>query len=153
MSEYCREVVWAPGGAFSPEPDTALVLDGTDEIDGEVPNDGHVSCAVASSQARLVVTEGDIQYPMQAVLDGPMAAHGVGRVGRWKRGGRDVVTGLEAATVLEFGARSDANDCCDIRQSKLSREAPITLEPADLMGDGDGSLLDTAMALVHIHDG
>ena len=109
MSEYCREVVGlAPGGAFSPEPDTALVLDGTDEIDSEVPDDDHVSCAMASSQARLVVTEGDVQYPMQANLDGPMAAPGLGRMGRWKRGGRDVVTGLETAAVLEFGPRSDA---------------------------------------------
>ena len=107
MSEYCREVVWAPGGAFSPEPDTALVLDGTDEIDGEVSDDGHVFCAVAGSQARLVFTEGDIQYPMQAVLNGPMAAHGLGCVRVSKRP-RSLSSAREATRtiVATSGSRS-----------------------------------------------
>src|SRR5207237_6004444 len=93
----------------------------------------------------------DIQHPVQAVLDGPMAANGLGCADSRKRGGRDVVSGLEAAAVLQFGPRGDPNDRCDIRQANFAGEAAIAIEPANVVGDGYSSLLDAAVAFVDIH--
>jgi len=47
---------------------------GSDEIDRERPDDGHVFRAVALSQAGLIVGEDDIEHPVQLVLYAPMAA-------------------------------------------------------------------------------
>jgi hypothetical protein len=87
MPEDCREVVWIPTGAFSSEFDASLVVGGSDEIEGEVSDDRHVFRAVTGSEARLIVAEGDIENPMQAVLDGPVGANGLGCAGGAERGG------------------------------------------------------------------
>lgn len=70
-------MVGAPAGLFSPELDGAFVVDGSHEVDGEMPDDGHVEGAMALSKPRLMVVEDDIEGPIQSVLDQPVAAHGV----------------------------------------------------------------------------
>jgi excinuclease ABC subunit A len=52
------EVSDIPAGEFAPELDGVLVVDGTDDIEGEVSDDGHVFGAMSGSQAGLVVAEG-----------------------------------------------------------------------------------------------
>lgn len=103
VSEDCGEVAGLPAGALASELDTSLVVDSADKVDGEVPDDGHVFRTMSRSQARLVFAEGDVEDPVEAVLNGPVAANGfccaTGRQGR----GRDVVSGLEAAAVFQFG--------------------------------------------------
>jgi len=47
-------------------------------VDGEVPDDGHIFGAMSGSEARLVLFEDDVEDPVEAVFDAPMAAHGVG---------------------------------------------------------------------------
>ena len=46
---------------------------GSDEIDCDVTYDGHVVGAVSPAQAGPIVGENDIEHPLQAVLDGPLA--------------------------------------------------------------------------------
>jgi hypothetical protein len=46
----------------------------TDEVEGEMPDGGHVSGAAALADARLVVGEGDVEDPVQTVLDRPVPA-------------------------------------------------------------------------------
>ena len=65
-------------GDFTPSLDGALVLGLSDEIEGEVAHHGHVVSAVADPEAREVLFEGDVENPMNAVLDAPMTAHRIG---------------------------------------------------------------------------
>ena len=81
MPEDCCEIIGIPAGAFSSELDASLVLGGSDEVDGEVSDDRHVFRAVPDSETRLIVAEGDVENPMQAVLDGPVGANGFGCAG------------------------------------------------------------------------
>ncbi len=41
-----------------------------DDVDGEVPDEGHVAGAVAGSEAGLVLLEDDVENPVEAVFDG-----------------------------------------------------------------------------------
>ena len=109
---------------------------------------GHVFCAVAGSKARLIVLEGHVENPVEAVLDGPVAAHSLGGSGGGKRGRRDVIARLEPAAISQFGGRGDADHGADIRQPELPGKAAFAGEPIDLSGHGDGALLNPAMALV-----
>ena len=44
------------------------------DVDSEVPDDSHVLCAVAFSDAGEVFLEGDIEDPMEGVFDLPMGS-------------------------------------------------------------------------------
>src|SRR5487761_1396518 len=66
------------GYGCKPDRHGSLVLCGADEIDCEVSDDGHVSSAVASPQTGLILIEGDVEDPVQTVLDGPVTANGLG---------------------------------------------------------------------------
>src|SRR5215211_3663103 len=79
-----------------------------------------------------------------------MAANGLSGSGGRKGGGRDVVSGFEAAAIVEFGARGDPDDGGNIGQADFAGETAITIEPVDLAGNGDSSLLDAAVALIHV---
>ncbi len=80
--------------AFAPEFCGSLVVDGSDEVDGEVTEDGHVVCAMSLSQSRVDVLEGDVECPVQGVLDQLMVASRLGRPLGVEIAGRDVVAGL-----------------------------------------------------------
>jgi hypothetical protein len=67
-----------PAGAFSAVFQGSLVIERPDEIEGEVADDGHVDGAVALAVAAQVVVEDGVEGPVQAVLDGLVAAHRVG---------------------------------------------------------------------------
>ena len=116
-------------------------------------DDRHVFRAVSFSQAGLVLREYDVEHPMQPVFDAPMAAHSLGGLRRGEFGGGDIVAGLEAGAVVEFGARLHADDRGGCGQPKLAGKTPVAVEPVDLVEDVDRSLFDTAMALVVIDVG
>ena len=102
-SEDFAEVVFVPTGSFSAKLDGSLVFCGADEIDGEVSDDGHVLCAMALSQPRLIVLEDNVEGPVEGVFDEPMAAHGLCRCWCVKFGRRDEVAGIETAAIFQFG--------------------------------------------------
>ena len=65
---------------------------------------GHVAGAVSLAQAGLVVGEGDVEDPVEAVLDRPVAADRRRRVCRGKRTGRGEEAGLGAGRPLALDA-------------------------------------------------
>ena len=65
---------------------------------------GHVAGAMALAETGLVVGEGDVEHPVQAVLDGPVLADGFGGVGRGEGAGGDEVAGLGAGGAAAFDA-------------------------------------------------
>jgi hypothetical protein len=99
LAEQGCEILWVPSGPLSPEFDASFVLGSTQEVDGKVADDGHVFRAVSTSKAGLVVFKRHVENPVKAVLDGPVAAHGLGGAGGVERGGRDVVACLETAAI------------------------------------------------------
>lgn len=115
-----------------------------------MPDDGHVFGPVAFSQTGLVLFEGNIERPVQPVLDAPVAAHGGACAGGVEPGGGYEVSGLIAAAVLKFGARADADDGGGVGQAHLAGKAAIAVGPGDLEGHGDGAPLDAAEALVDV---
>lgn len=62
--------------AIAAASDGLLILRGVDEIEGEVPDDGHVLGAEAIPHPGLVVVEGDVGDSVQAVLDALVPLHG-----------------------------------------------------------------------------
>jgi hypothetical protein len=66
--------------------------------------------------------------------------------------GGDIVSRVEAATILEFGARGDLDDGGHARRAEFAGEAPVAAEPIDLSSERDGALLDAAVAFVEIGD-
>lgn len=103
-------------------------------------------------QTRLVVVEDDVEGPVQSVLDQPAAAHGMSGPFGGQLGGGDKVSRVEAAFVLQSGARADAHDGCGVWQAQFTGKSALAFEPASLARDGDGALLDAAMALVEIDE-
>jgi len=81
--EISGQILGVPSGDFPAWPDASLVCCGSDEVDGEVSDDGQVFGAVAFAQTRLVLGEDDVEDPMQTVLYAPVGTHGVG--GRLRR--------------------------------------------------------------------
>ena len=71
------EVGCIPSCEFSSGLDGSLVGGGADEVEGEMPDGGHVSGAVALAQAGEVFGEGDVEHPVEAVLDCPVFADGL----------------------------------------------------------------------------
>src|SRR4029077_4659066 len=76
--EDMQEVLWVPGGPLSASLDGSVVLGLADEVEGEVAGDRHVSGTVSGAQAGLILVEGHVEGPVQVVLDGPVASHGLG---------------------------------------------------------------------------
>ena len=86
-----------------------------EQVRGEVAEDGEVLRGVAVADAAVILAEGDVEDPVQAVLDPSVAAdrlskvYGIGRqagadVARLARaGGADAAGGLDADNALEAG--------------------------------------------------
>ena len=107
---------------------------------------GHVVSAVADPEAREVLFEGDVENPMNAVLDAPMAAHRIGESGKRTRG--DVVTPFEAHlfSLLDLGL--DHADDGQPGEAFGAGKGAIRTHPADRPGDLVGANLQPAMGFV-----
>src|SRR5580700_11502732 len=72
-NEACEEIV-VPGGDFAFGAEAWLAWGLADEIVGHVLDGGEVGGGVLGADAAFVVAEDHVHDPMEAVLDGPMAA-------------------------------------------------------------------------------
>ena len=91
-------------------------------------DDGHVFGAMAFSDVGEVFLEGDVEHPVQAVFDAPVAAHGAGGgFGVEGRGG-DVVAGIEAAAVLRFDLGAELDDRGHAGQAAFSGETALAVQ-------------------------
>src|SRR5665809_132892 len=66
-----------PSGALAFAADRQLWPGCAQHVEGETSEDREVFRAVILAVAGLVFVEADIEHPVQAVLDGPVRAHGV----------------------------------------------------------------------------
>jgi len=90
---------------------------------------------------------------VEAVFDAPVSPHGVGGGFGAEGGGGDIVSGVEAAAILELGARGDLDDGGDAGQAQFAGEAFVAAQPIDVAGDRDGAFLDPPMSFVAIGGG
>jgi hypothetical protein len=65
-----------PSGSFSA--DGELWARGTQEVEGEAAQDGEILGPVVLAVADAILVEGDVGHPVQAVLDRPVGAQGLG---------------------------------------------------------------------------
>jgi len=107
----------------------------SDEIEGEVSHDGHVVSAVPYPEAREILFEGDVEDPMDTVLDAPMARHRVGESLGRKRARGDVVTPLEADLLSLLDLGFDHADDGQLRKAPCAGKGAIRIHPADRPGD------------------
>jgi len=114
--------------------------------DGEVPDDGYVGGPMSGSRSGGVLVEGDVEHPVQCVLDRPMAAYGLSELKRGHRAPGNIEADLAALPLLFVDLRFDLDD------GGYGREAVFAGEPVDLRGDCDPPLFDPAMALVDFGD-
>src|SRR5208337_5236240 len=74
-SQDGMEIIRVPSGDLAAYLEALAGFGRAQEIHRHVPDGGHVVRAMTGAQTREVLMEGDIQYPMQAVLDVPVAAY------------------------------------------------------------------------------
>jgi hypothetical protein len=132
---------------FASELDGFGVFCGSDEVQGEVTDNGHVLCPEALSQTGLVVAEDDVQHPVQATFDSPVATHRLGGSFGVEAGRGDIAAGLLIGFRAPFDASLDTDDAGDVWQSQFAGEATVAGQPIDLPHDAGGALFDAAMAL------
>src|SRR5579883_2390356 len=141
-----KEVV-IPGGLEAPATDAqALGLLLTQKIEREMTQDGKVLSGMALADAALILVEGDIQHPMDLILDPPMAPSRLPERFGGQVGAEQVVPALAAALVAEapFGF--------DHANRLQARPLMLLLQPRQHVGIGDHptpSDFDPSVALVH----
>ena len=113
-------------------------------------DDGHVSGAVALSQAGKVLAEGDVEDPVKRVLDAPVGADGFAELFGGERPGGNVKAPVDPGLGLGFDLCLDHGDGGEFGQAVLAGEAAVALQPVDLAADAAEALFDAAMALVDI---
>src|SRR3954470_6915416 len=81
-----EHVVVVPGGFFAPTTEAGLTaaICG-DEVAGDFTQQGEVAGGGAMAHPAVILTEGDVENPVQGVLDTPVPADG------WRQNGRIVV--------------------------------------------------------------
>ena len=79
-------------------------------------------------------------------LHTPMAARAVGDALNFAGGGADVVSGVETASIVEFGAGRDFDDGLDVGKPRLSRIASVARDPIDNAGSRVSACFDASVA-------
>ena len=76
--------------------------------------DGEVLRGVAVPGAVVVLVEGDVEDPVEAVLDAPVAADDAGEVSGVGRQAGEVVASLRRDRVTDAAGRLDADDALEV---------------------------------------
>ncbi len=78
-SDDLEHVIVIPGGFLAPaaETDLAAFVPGH-QVKGDLAQEGKVARSRAVAHAAIILTEGDVQHPMQRVLDTPVPADRTG---------------------------------------------------------------------------
>src|SRR3954471_3686015 len=72
------QVLIIPGSLFATRPHADLGCSAvTDEVDGDLAQDGQVASCRPIPDAAVILPEGDIQDPMEPIFDGPVPADGL----------------------------------------------------------------------------
>src|SRR5271165_4401783 len=102
-----------------------------EQIEGEVTQDDEVLGGVALADPTMILVEGQVQDPMDAVLDAPMAAHGRAKGSGRQRAIQAVVTCLASALLAQLPLGVNGTNC--------SQAGPVVLvlEPLHGLRIGD----------------
>ena len=82
----------------------------SEQVEGDVTEDGEALGAVADSDAAVILVEGDIEHPVEAILHPPMAADRACQQQRVGRQAGAVVTGLGRDGGTDAAGGVDADD-------------------------------------------
>jgi hypothetical protein len=89
--------------------DTAFTWSGveTDEVEGELFEDGEIMGGIVGAGAHLVVSEDDVHAPVEAILDVPVLSDGGGKTGRIRGKAGDVKAPFGSGLALDGAGRFD----------------------------------------------
>lgn len=105
-----------------------LAFSASDQVVGDVFDDGEVGRGVSGSHAALVVAHHHVERPMQGVLDSPVYAH----EGRGGEGGGDCGGEIEAGLGLDLVADlAPALDFDDALSNPARRDGPTAISRPD----------------------
>ena len=96
-------------GDKTPCLDAALAFDRveSDQVEGDVFEDGEVMGGMAGTGPHLVIGKGDVHAPVQLILHGPMASHGLCQAFCIGRQATDVETLLKGRFSIDTAFRFD----------------------------------------------
>src|SRR5215217_8466472 len=119
-SDDPEHVVVVPGRHFAPTASAgSAAAVSSDEVEGDLAQEGEVAGSGAVAHATVVLAEGDVEDPVQRVLDAPVPADGLDQ-----DGGIVAAAGEEAADLgLNLASAGDAAD-------RLHRQHRAQLGPA-----------------------
>jgi hypothetical protein len=83
--------------------------------------------------AGAILVEGDVENPVEAVLDGPVAADGAGEALGREAGGAEVVAGRAGGFAGLGAGRLDAGEGGEAGEPRLVRIATVGEEPIDVV--------------------
>src|SRR4051812_10742000 len=107
VSDDPEHVVVVPGRHFTPTASagSAAAVSG-DKVEGDLAQEGEVAGSGAVAHAAVVLAEGDVEHPMQCVLDAPVPADGLDQDGGIIATTREEVADL----ALDLTGAGDAAD-------------------------------------------
>ena len=91
----------------------------TQEMEGDVADDGEVLGSMIGVDARAVLVEGQVEHPVEAVLDAPMAANDPLEQGGISRQAGDVVAYVGRYGRADAADRLDADHAPELRRGVL----------------------------------
>jgi hypothetical protein len=124
------QVVFVPPRAQAFVLDTEFGVIVLQPIQGDVAQDGEVLAGAVVTHARLILAEGHIQTPIQAVLDPPVPAHGAGKGGRIGADAADEEARLAASRptkVLREASKVTSDQSVNV--TFASKKIPRELKP------------------------
>src|SRR4051794_38679888 len=140
-----EHVIVAPGGLLTPTAQAGLTAAiGGDEVDGNLAEKSKVAGGGAMAHPAVILTEGDVENPMQGVLDAPVPTDGPAQDGRIV-----VAAGEEIADFgLGLAGTVDAADRLDRQQSTQIGPFMHRLEFSDGRAHENASAHQAAVAVV-----
>ena len=136
-----EEVVIATGG-LTLKAQGGVAWGVADDVVSHMLDGGEVGGDMVGSDPALVIAEDHVHDPVQAVLDGPVAADDRPQDGRQKHQRCDV----KACLVLDFSG--DVSRALDHDHCVQAGPVVTFLQPDDIMDDGGGPGLDAAVIAI-----
>src|SRR3954468_22693010 len=145
VGDDLEHVVVVPGGFLAPaaEAGLAAVVSG-DEIESDLAQEGEVAGGGAVAHPAVILMEGDVENPVQGVLDAPVPADRPDQDGGIIAAAGEEVAGLG----LDFAGTVDAADRLDRQHGAEIGPVAQLLELSDGRAHEDASADQAAVALV-----
>src|SRR4051794_17024884 len=140
-----RHVAIVPGSLLAPATEAGLRAPVSgDQVESDLAQESEVACSRPVAHAAVILAEGDVQHPMQRVLDTPVPADCPDQ-----DGGIIVAACQEVADLgLDRAGAVDAPDRLDCENRTHVRPAVQGLEVLDCRGHEDAPADQAAVPLV-----